>query len=574
MRRPILFILTLVPLLASCDRSFALFPFSVDTGTDIVEIPLRERPGRPPEDEGTIEPGGVLHLELERPVRVEGDAAEIVAGFSVVPRGVEMTVLDDAGEPIRSVAVAASFTGMDADVRVAAAVRVPAGRSIAGIRFSAASGGRPVRLEHLRLQPSSSGAGTAPSGRGALNRASDRLHASPGLTIESWGTGGWAIDASADERWDPLAPVEIRYRFERGASGPDDEGPAQALLTVGARRFELDLRPGANRAVLYPRVEGVRAERMRIETADSAEPGASRLTVEWIGPAGVSADLPAPVPVDMGTLMRYPVELWRQPDFELFSWTLYPSVLIVDSASYEVQSRFFKRLAFFVEKVGYRGELLTDEQLRGRHGYNAHNYNAEGLAGFFTAVADRGIDLTAEERLLREIVVEAGIIARDGEGYAPVTGGVLAVAQESYAFPTLRELLVSHEAYHGVYYAEPDYVEAVDELWEALDEREQRYWRLLLSGLQYDVGDEYLLRNEYHAYLLQQPVRAAGWYFESRSAERLRRWYPGLGSWFDAYFAEYAGTHREQAARAEAVLSRLTGLVARDVFCLEPADPR
>ncbi|MFW5745795.1 MAG: hypothetical protein ACOC2D_21155, partial [Spirochaetota bacterium] len=422
MRRPILLVLTLVPLLASCDRSFALFPFSVDTGTDIVEIPLRERPGRPPEDEGTIEPGGGLHLELDRPVRVEGDAAEIVAGFSSVPRGVEMTVLDDAGEPVTSVAVAASFNGVDADVRVAAAVRVPGESTVAGIRFSAASGGARVRLEHLRLQPSSSGAGTAPSGRGALNRASGLLHASPGLTIESWGTGGWAVDAGADERWDPLAPVEIRYRFERGASSQEDEGPAQALLTVGARRFELDLRPGANRAVFYPRVEGVPAQRIRIEPADSAELGASQLTVEWIGPAGVSADLPAPVPVDMGTLMRYPVELWRQPDFELFSWTLYPSVLIVDSASYEIQSRFFKRLAFFVEKVGYRGELLTDEQLVGRHGYNAHNYNAEGLAGFFTAVAERGIDLTAEERLLREIVVEAGIIARDGEGYAPVTG--------------------------------------------------------------------------------------------------------------------------------------------------------
>jgi hypothetical protein len=247
-------------------------------------------------------------------------------------------------------------------------------------------------------------------------------------------------------------------------------------------------------------------------------------------------------------------------------------VLVIDSVSYEVQARFFKRLAFFVEKVGYRGSLLTDAELRGRHGYNAHNYNAAGLAEFFTAAQQEGFPLNAEEELLREIVLANGIISAggDADGFTPNDGGVLAVSQESSSFPGLRELLVSHEAYHGVYYAEPDYVRAVDDAWESLDARQQRFWTLLLSGLQYDVDDEYLVRNEYHAYLLQQPVTAAGWYFESRSAERLRRWYPGLAGWFDEYFRDYAGSHREQAAAIEAHLFRLTGLRARDVFCLEP----
>lgn len=570
MRRPLLlFLLFLLPLLASCDRSFALFPFEVDTGDGVTRIELRERPGRPPEEEGSIDPGGELHLELDRAVRVDGDAGELVVGFTSVPHGVETTVLDDEGGEVVRVRSAAAFAGVDPGGPVVAAVRVPAASTVASVRFSAAADARSVRLEYLRLQPATSGVGTAPHGGGALNAAMVGLYASPGATVDAWGEEGWAVDASADERWDPLAPVEIRYRYERAASAAAGERPARATVEVDGRAFEVDLRPGANRVVLYPRVEGVRVGRLRVGPVASS----SRLSIEWIGPADPPGALPAAVPVDMGTLMRYPVELWRRPDFELFSWTLYPEVLVVDSASYEVQSRFFKRLAFFVEKVGYRGELLSDEQLRGRHGYNAHNYNAVGLADFFTAVAGSGIDLNAEERLLREIVVDAGIIRPAGDGYEPVTGGVLAVAQESYEFPTLRELLVAHEAYHGVYYAEPDYVDAIDELWEGLDERQRRYWRLLLSGLQYDVDDEYLLRNEYHAYLLQQPVAAAGWYFESRSAERLRRWYPALGSWFDAYFRDYAGTHREQAARAEAELSRVTGLRARDVFCLEPVDP-
>lgn len=572
MRRQLL-LLILLPLLASCNRSFALFPLEVDTGTDAVEIELRERPGRAADEEGTIEPGGELLLELERPVRVDGDVGEIVAAFAAVPDGVEVTVLDEDGTEVAGGTVAASFAMVERGVAVAASVRVPKGSTVAAVRLVVAEGEGPVRLDRLRLRPAASGAGTLPSHDRRLNPAGRRLYASPGTTVEAWGGGGWTVDASGDERWDPLAPVEIRYRYEHGGVS-DEQRPSRAAVEVGGRRFELDLRPGANRVVFYPRVEGVRVERLHVGLAASGQPEPSRLAVEWIGPAEAPDEVPAAVPVDMGTLMRYPVELWRQPDFELFSWTLFPNILIVDSASYEVQARFFKRLAFYVEKVGYRGTLLTDEQLRGRHGYNAHNYNADGLADFFSAVVESGLDLTPEERVLREVVVAAGIIRPTEGGYEPVDGGVLAVAQESYAFPTLRELLVSHEAYHGVYYASPEYVEAIDDLWEGLDERQRRYWRLLLSGLRYDVDDDYLLRNEYHAYLLQQPVAEAGWYFESRSAERLRRWYPGLESWLDAYFADYAGTHREQAARAEAELYRLTGLVARDVFCLEPVDPR
>lgn len=573
MRRPLLLLL-FVPLFVSCDRSFALFPFEVDTGNEVVEIPLRERPGRAPDEEGRIEPGDELLFELDRPVRVDGDVGEIVAGFSGVPEGVAVVVLDDEGAEVARAGLGPSFAGVGRGSAVAATVRVPAGSAVAQIRFSAGERSNSVRLERLQMRPATAGAGTALPREATLNPGPARLYASPGVSIESWDAGGWSVDARGDERWDPLAPVEIRYRYERGTTATPAADEPRAMVETGGRRFELDLRPGSNRVVLYPRVEGVRVERLRVEPAAAESPDASSLSVEWIGPAEPPGELPAAVPVDLGTLMRYPVELWRQPDFELFSWTLYPTVLVIDSSSYEVQARFFKRLAFFVEKVGYRGELLSDEQLRGRHGYNAHNYNAEGLAAFFSAASDRGIVLNPEERLLRDVVVESGIIAPAGARYEPVEGGVLAVAQESYAFPTLRELLVSHEAYHGVYYAEPAYVAAVDELWEGLDEREQRYWRLLLSGLQYDVADEYLLRNEYHAYLLQQPVSAAGWYFESRSAERLRRWYPGLGSWFDAYFADYSGTHREQAARAEEELFRLTGLVARDVYCLEPVDAR
>jgi hypothetical protein len=460
-----------------------------------------------------------------------------------------------------------------------------------------ASAEEPLRLRGLRVVPSRVGVGVLQDMPGDPRE----LLFPPDVAVRSWGaeTGDgiarWHVAPGRNSTWQPDAPVEIRYampaeRYEMpGAVGPEAVAASEArtaqlpaevsvpraFLEAGGRRFELELRPGMNRVVLYPEVEELLVSEIMIESDEAG------LEIEWVGPVGAGqssspadAALPEAIPVDLGTLLRYQPELWRNQSYELFSWTLYPEVLVLDSRSYEAQSRFFKRLAFFVEKEGYRGALLTDAELAGRHGYNAHNYNGEGLAAFYNAADETGLDLTDEEERLREIVEYHGIIRWTHAGYEPGPGGVLAVSRESLAFPTLRELLVSHEAYHGVYYAEPDFVGAVDRLWEALHPDQQRFWRLLLSGFRYDVSDQYLLRNEYHAYLLQQPPASASWYFEVRSAERIARWFPGEAGWIRTYLDTYGGTHRRQAAHVQAELFARTGLVARDVYCLEPAGSR
>ena len=113
-----------------------------------------------------------------------------------------------------------------------------------------------------------------------------------------------------------------------------------------------------------------------------------RTQVEEILFGTVNSAEHAPIPSDLGLVgSYYPRSAWRQSDYELFAWNLYPSILIFDMRSYEVQSRFFKRLAFFVEKRGFRGEMLSDAELAARHGWNAHNYRPEDLAGFYN-VAD------------------------------------------------------------------------------------------------------------------------------------------------------------------------------------------
>ena len=552
--------------LSACTRPFEPFPLHVDTpaGERIVDLRLDRRSGG---RDGLLEHGDrALHLLLAEPVVVEDHNALLLAGFSRYPRNVSIALLGPDGSELLISRADEVYPGTD-DREVLVPVPIPPNATVTGLSVAAGpQGSEPVRLTALWVSSGPTGVG--------VNGTNGRFYASPGVAVERWedeGIGVWAVDRSAAAGWQATDPVEIRYRLERESADLEQLhsriAVPHAAVRTAAVDFRLDLRPGRHRVVLHPAAEGTHVERLLIE---ANEPG---LTIEWIGPTRYG-ELPGAVPADLGGLLRYRPEHWRQPDFELFSWTLYPEVLILDSLSYAIQSRFFKRLAFFVEKDGYRGKLLTNEQLRPYHGYNAHNYNGDGLARFFNAADRAGFELNAEEDLLRQIAVAHRIIEPTDQGYVAGAGGILGISQESSLFPTLRELLIAHEAYHGVYYMEPGFVAAIDRLWESLDEAEQHYWYLLLSGFRYDITDDYLVRNEVQAYLLQQPVAAASWYFETRSAERIARWHPAAAPWLRDYLRDYAGTHRRQAAAAQEALYRYTGLVARDVFCLTPISLR
>ncbi|MEE8441718.1 MAG: hypothetical protein V3S41_08360, partial [Spirochaetia bacterium] len=106
-------------------------------------------------------------------------------------------------------------------------------------------------------------------------------------------------------------------------------------------------------------------------------------------------------------------------------------------------------------------------------------------------------------------------------------------------------------------------------LWRSLSDDERRYWRLLLDGMQYDIADAYLVENEFHAYLLQQPTKFTAWYFEAQSAERLRGWKPDETVWLNRFLNENDGAFLLQAVAANDILFSLTGLVGGDVFCLK-----
>jgi len=275
-----------------------------------------------------------------------------------------------------------------------------------------------------------------------------------------------------------------------------------------------------------------------------------------------------PLPADPGAVLLYDPDYWRQKDYELFSWARFPEILIMDTASYQVQSRFYKRLAFFVEKRGYRGRLVSNEEFEDLHGFNAHDYRAQDLARFFQAAREENFSLNPEEELLKEILLGNGII-RDEGTINPGRGGILSISRSSY--PLLRRHLLTHECYHGLFFSLPEFRQAASEAWERLSENEKEFWRLFFRWVGYDTEDPYLTVNEYQAYLFQQPRSGVQYYFATLTASRLISSYPEQAARVREFLRSDPDSFTRGFDSLEASLKRIARVEGGRVIELEAA---
>lgn len=276
-----------------------------------------------------------------------------------------------------------------------------------------------------------------------------------------------------------------------------------------------------------------------------------------------------PLAADPGAVLIYDPDAWRQREYELFSWSRLPGILILDTASYEVQSRFFKRVAFFVEKQGFRGRLLRNEEFAGLHGFNAHDYRAEDLARFFREAEAQGFPLNPEEKLLEEILIYNGVLRFEEEIVAG-RGGILSISRSSY--PLLRRHLLTHECFHGVFFSLPEYREACFQAWERLSAEEKEYWKLFFDWMNYDTEDRYLVVNEYQAYLFQQPLSEVRSYLGGVTASRLIASYPQKEQSIRRFLAEDPDSFERSYRNLALRLAELASLEGGRVVELVPAD--
>ena len=272
-----------------------------------------------------------------------------------------------------------------------------------------------------------------------------------------------------------------------------------------------------------------------------------------------------PVSAEPRSLLTGAVSEWRQGDYEVYLWEVLPDILFFDTLNYRVQSLFFKRIAFFVEKQDFRGKVLSWDRVNNQHGYNAHNYGASDLADFFTKAAPES--LSPQERMLRDICVRNGIILETSRGYIALGGGILSISRES----TLehRKYLLTHEFFHGVYYSLSRYRYEAEEIWRSLPLSEKRLWTLFLSSRGYDVSGTELVINEFQAYLVQLPSVLWSSFQNKQFIPNIVTTFPGYNDFVVDFFKEHPEAFRKTHARLEAVLRKVSSfdfLAYRDML--------
>ncbi|HTX74397.1 MAG TPA: hypothetical protein VMC79_16315 [Rectinemataceae bacterium] len=343
----------------------------------------------------------------------------------------------------------------------------------------------------------------------------------------------------------------------------------------------LDYGPVAHPAVLELSPARATGGRLRIRTRSGGLQTSLDAMLFPANPESLELQLPEAVelraffaaPLDpdreeLADLGRVLLSSPRDPsrDFDLYRWDRFPAVLVFDFRDYAAQDRYLKRIAFFTEKIGFRGRLASDREIATLHGWNAHDYRPADLAAFFQAARSSNFPLNAEERDLQAILVRHGIIVDEGGQLRAGDGAFISISRESPAY--LRTQLIVHESTHAIFFVDPDYRSFVFSAWASIGEDERWFWKLYFSWAGYDTSSEYLMANEFQAYLLQQPLARTFDYFSKTWVTQILQKHPEYKTTIDAYLERFGDRYQVHARTLDAWLEQKYGLGAGRTYAM------
>jgi hypothetical protein len=329
------------------------------------------------------------------------------------------------------------------------------------------------------------------------------------------------------------------------------------------KSFGLNTRHGGTDIHFYSKSLGFIPTGIRIENTDSD------FMINKIDISSFSTMVPidySPVPADIGTMLSYNKSAWRRSDLEIFSWNLFPDILVLDFRDYVIQSASLKRLSFFVEKDGFTGKLINNETLSKLHGWNAHDYRAEDLAAFFSKAEDENFELNSEEFVIRDILLSNKIIMKTENGYDSISGGILSYSIESS--PRLRRLFLTHEGYHGIFFSDLEFAAEVRKIWDSLEEPEKQFWYDFLDWKRYEVDNPHLVVNEFMAYLMQQSIENIESYYKDYAIPKYLIAFPEKAEIMNEFLLNYPDHFLENARKVEEAAFRLDTITAGELRCL------
>gem|GEM_PF-4738759 len=230
--------------------------------------------------------------------------------------------------------------------------------------------------------------------------------------------------------------------------------------------------------------------------------------------------LPAPVPATASEILAATSAQTR-----VYALPSRQPILLIDFPSLAEQGRMFNRIVAMIERLGLsRTRVLDDHELAQfiRSTGKSETTFAYGndilvseFVVFFNLAEHAAIPLNAEERALRQLLIDQGLI-RERFGFLQAVrpnAVVLSVPQEQPAgggeppvSRLARETILTHELAHAEYYTNPLYRAWCWKFWrEAMSEPQRQKMRAFLAKSGYDPENEELMVNENHAYLFYTP---------------------------------------------------------------------
>ena len=290
------------------------------------------------------------------------------------------------------------------------------------------------------------------------------------------------------------------------------EHSVKVLMNVGGEKLYINNVPAA-REIIIP-TAALNAPFSRTELAENAECVDSMIMRGTKAAATEEGEVLEPIRTDPGLILNYKTNQWRTLDYEIYEWDRFPQILFFDTRNYEVQDRLFRRMAFFVEKQGYKGRLLTNEELGDMHGYNAHDYSAASMANFFNKATEIGFPLNEEELLLKKILIHNKLLEEDGIYVKANEGGLVSISRETPGWS--RTNLLAHEGWHTIFFRDAEFRNFVSAVYYTFDQTSHDFlidYFKSQPSLGYDINDEYLMHNEFMAYLMQNRLSEVANYF-------------------------------------------------------------
>ncbi len=290
------------------------------------------------------------------------------------------------------------------------------------------------------------------------------------------------------------------------------EHSVRVQMNVGGEKLYIN-NVNAAREIIIP-VAALNAPFSRTELAENADSVESLIMRGTKALASEEGEILEPIRTDPGLILNYKTSQWRTADYEIYEWDRFPQILFFDTRNYEVQDRLFRRLAFFVEKQGYKGRLLTNDELGDMHGYNAHDYSAQSMANFFNKASELHFQLNEEELLLKRILIHNGLLEDDGFYVKANEGGLVSISRETPGWS--RTNLLAHEGWHTIFFRDAEFRNYVSAVYYTFDPTSRDFlidYFKSQPSLGYDTNDEYLMHNEFMAYIMQQKLSEVANYF-------------------------------------------------------------